>query len=163
MADDLPRCRRFLAVMGEMDRHYRGEAHDRVIPRMLDPACAYYLGEGDDFELAIGFQWDGAREAFGLRTMGFVGNIEPHEALDLFVPHFLSFMRERSLRWIFAIQPIRMDNPRILQLYGLVPWRTDVVLTGGHHVQDGIYWRISPAQAIPASHVKPALSGASGD
>jgi hypothetical protein len=134
--------RKLMDVMGDMDRHYRDDGHGHSYEVMASEGCHYFYGTGDRFEVAVGYQWNHAREKYQLRTAGFRGDITPDEALSQMIALSRQFMRNVGISLFYTIVPRRMDNPRIMQMYGLVPWHPEVKATGGHYVEGGTYWRI---------------------
>jgi hypothetical protein len=146
-SDDVALGRRFLEVMCEMDHHYAEGDWDAIFGLMTGEGCKYYVGEGDAFELVIGYQWDGGREKYQIRSAGFRGQIECHEALRGLAENTRAFLSENQQSGVYAIVPLVMDNPRIVQLYGLIPWYPGWKVTGGHHVVGGTYWKIELADS----------------
>ena len=140
--------RRYQDVMAEMDHHYAEGNWPDVFRLMTADGCQYYVGCGQAFELVIGFQWDGDRQKYQVRSVGFRGDIEPHEALILIADQVAGFAHEHRQSHVYAIIPLTMDNARIVQLHGLIPWFPGWKITGGHHVAGGTYWRLEPPNDI---------------
>lgn len=136
-------CSRYMRIMAQMDRHYADADLAEVAGYMTSEGRAYYIGEGNGFEVALGFRWYPKRKMYCIQSTGFVGQIEPWEAVELAVAKVKSFALERRLRSVFAIVPDRMDNPRILQFYDILLWRKDLLAAGGHQVEGGKYWKLS--------------------
>lgn len=137
--------RKFLDVMGDMDRHYREEEPAQVCERMVSDGCRYYYGVGDQFEVVIGYQWNANRDKYQARTVGFRGAITPHDALRLIVKQGRQFLRDEGQSCVYTIVPRFMDNPQIMRMHGLVPWCPELKVSGGHHVEGGTYWKLELA------------------
>ena len=88
--------RRLQDVMRDMDHHYREGEWDEIFETMTGTICEYYLGTGDGFEIAIGYQWDEQRDKYQVRSVGFRGSLEPHTALDEVARHVQAFAHERK-------------------------------------------------------------------
>ena len=134
----------FLDVMSEMDSHYAACDPSEQIQLMTTGGWEYYVGTGEGFELVVGYQWDGGHNKFQVRSTGFRGCLEPHEALALVADHVLEFIRTHDQSAVYAILPSAMDNPRMMQAIGLIPWYAGWRATGGHHVAGGAFWKIEP-------------------
>lgn len=134
--------RKFLDVMADMDRHYREEEPGQVCERMVSEGCRYYYGAGPGFEVVIGYQWNANREKYQARTAGFRGILSPHDALRLIVEQGRRFLHDVGQSCVYTIVPRAMDNPRIMQMHGLVPWCPELKVSGGHHVEGGTYWKL---------------------
>jgi hypothetical protein len=144
--DRMEYTRKFLEVMAEMDRHYQDDLQGQAYENMVAEGCHYFYGRGDGFEVVVGFQWNDAREKYQLRTAGFRGDITPHEALLQMIQLSRSFAHSAGVKAIYTIVPRTMDNPRILQFYGLIPYCPSLKVTGGHFVEGGTYWRLELAE-----------------
>lgn len=82
-SDQLYLAYRYLEIMQEMNRvNYTPARPERVAWRMSRPPAEYYHFTGAGFEIALGFKWLKRLRRYRIMSAGFVGAIEPSEALD---------------------------------------------------------------------------------
>jgi hypothetical protein len=112
---------------------------EREVRRMAGAPCEYYYYVGAGFELVLGFKWLRRLREYRVMSTGFVGNIEPKEALDRIAAKLHEFASRKGVGRLVAIRPWTMDSPRILELYDLLFQHPALRVRGGHHLADGEY------------------------
>lgn len=135
---------RFLEIMSQMDGSYARLDREVACERMVREFCNYYHYQGFELEIALGFQWNSRRRRHCLRSVGFVGNITPEGALELVIEKGLQFLNEHEQASVYAIQPYRMDNPRIIVFYQLLRNHAGIKVEGYRQLRDGLFLQIAP-------------------
>lgn len=131
---------RYLEIMRQMNRAtYSPARPERVVRRMCRLPHEYYHFAGATFELVIGFEWMKRLRQFQVKSTGFVGAIEPQEALDRIAAKARAFVVKKGLDRLIAIRPRQMDSPRIVELYELLYSHPVLDVRGGHWLTEGEY------------------------
>lgn len=141
---------RYMDIMADMDAHYRVGVEE-ACRWMVEAGRYYYLGSGDGFELALGLTWKDDRKRFFVQSVGFRGDITPHDAVEFFVRKAIQFLNEHGESTLSAIVPSKMDNPNILRFYDVLLWRSDIEAVGGRPVEGGTYWRLRHLAQLPVN------------
>lgn len=143
---------RYLQVMYAMNRPtYANEPADQVAPRMLRQQHEFYYYLGIDFELVIGFRWHKRRRSFELKSLGFVGDVSPAEALEHMVHKLTEFMRRNDLNRIFAVRPFTMESQEVLKLYDLAFAHRAIDICGAHQLAAGTFLWLRLRDAVSSS------------
>jgi len=111
----------------------------RELRKMTSYPCEYYYYAGVAFEIVVGFKWLRRLKRFRIMSVGFVGEIRPAEALDRIAAKLKQFASDNGVDRLVAIRPWQMDNPRILELYGLLRGHPTLHVRGGHKLPEGEY------------------------
>lgn len=137
---DAEGCHQYMEVMIRMSRHYADGDQAEVRRLMTSEGRCYFIGDGNNCRVVFGLRWYGDHDRYSIQSLGFIGAIEPYQALDAVVDKCHLVFASLNIDTCFTIIPENMDDPRILQLYGLLPHHPDLVVRGGHHVIGGTYW-----------------------
>lgn len=130
----------YLEIMREMNRAtYSPKRPLREMQAMTQPPCEYYYFAGSGFELVLGFRWLERIGRYRIMSTGFVGAIDPREALDRIAAKAREFARRKQVDRLVAVQPSHMDSPQILAFYRLLDQHPTLQVRRGHAVAQGEY------------------------
>lgn len=131
---------RFLEIMQQMNRaSYSPTRPERMVARISGPPSEYFLFSGARFEIALGFRWIAKLNRFRIMSVGFIGQITPLEALNRVTAKCRSFATSKGVTRLIAVRPFQMENPCIMQFYGLLKGHATIQVRGGHRLPEGEY------------------------
>jgi len=118
----------------------------------------YYRNERG--EVAVRFEFIAKRRSYQLHNVGFVGVLEPAEALDLVVERCKCFMLEHQIKSLIALRPKNMDHPGIEAFHRLVPSHPKVVVVMDRDTPRIIMWELSHCDVLREGSYTPVVAAA---
>jgi len=147
-ANDVAGLDRHVAIMQQMDPHF-------LELRAIDVANSirYQQGEawhyqGTGFEIAMMFCVTPIHNQWNVPHVGFVGNVQPAEVLDLTVSLWHEFLQAHGVTSVFVVHPKTIDCQPLRQYHNLVPAHPRVKITLVKETDAKSLWQaeyVSPA------------------
>lgn len=155
---DVALIERWVAVMRPMNGNYNNLKVADVRGGMATGLGEtwYYCSERG--EIALRFEFMAKRQRYQLYNAGFLGVLEPTEALDLAVERFKCFLLEHQIESLFALRPKNMDDPGIEAFHRLVPTHPQIVVTVCHNTPRMIMWELSHCDILERGAFSPLES-----
>ncbi len=144
---DVALVERWVAVMQPMNRNYSTLKVAEVRGWMATSLGETWYYRSQRGEIALRFEFIAKRERYQLYNVGFLGALEPAEALDLTIERCMAFVQEHEIDSIFALRPKNMDHPGIEAFHRLVPFHPRVAATLRHDSPRLMMWDLAPPEA----------------
>lgn len=143
--NDNPGLARHVAIMRQMNRGY-----GKLTPEKLKLAIRFQQGElwhyqGQGFEIALLFQYAVERKQWLLAQLGFVGDVEPAQALDINVQRGHEFLQAHKAASLFCARPHSVEYPPLLVYFDLCLQHPKLQVTVVHQAENIDVWEIAYA------------------
>ena len=145
---DVALIERWVAVMRPMDRNYSALKVAEVRGWMATSLGETWYYRSERGEIALRFEFIAKRQRYQLYNVGFLGALEPAEALDITIERCLDFVREHGVESIFALRPKNIAHPGIEAFHRLVPLHPRVAATLRHDSPRLMMWDLAPRDAL---------------
>lgn len=149
--EDIDMVRRWLRVNQQMDPFYLHETpllFGNSMAHRPSPLGAAYYYWTPEFEVVLRLVLNERRMLHQVQSIGFVGSTTPQAALDLAVDRGVAYLRERDDNRVIATVPKKMGNPRILELYRLIPSHPRLEVTVEADTPTRFRWLITVPELI---------------
>lgn len=111
--------RKHIAIMQQMDGGYGALTAGDIRTTMLERQGELWHYRGQGFEIGMLFQYSPEREHWQLAQVGFIGNVQPAQVLDINVQRGRAFVQLHGITSFFAAVPKTMAFAPLLAYYDL--------------------------------------------
>ena len=140
--DDVGPLEAWLAVMAQMDPGYASLTVDNLQMAMQLAPSRVQFYDGDGFQVALRFAYDGARDQWQFANLGFVGTVTPQQALDLAVGQLAQFLTDQQAYYVSAVVSKSIGYAPLGELYDLALEDASLEITVLYESDTAYVWKI---------------------
>jgi hypothetical protein len=140
---DIEGLNRHVAIMQQMDQRYAELSVDDLRSAIANERAEIWHYQGQGFEIAMLLRYINARQQWHLANVGFVGNVQPAEALEINLQKGREFFLTHDVSSVVAVRPKAMDYAPLQQYHDLCLSHPDLAITVLNDTEDRTLWELA--------------------
>jgi hypothetical protein len=136
---------RHVAIMQQMDHRYAKLASRDLVMSILERQGEVWHYQGQGFDIGMALQYRQERQEWELAQLGFVGQVQVSQVLDLVIQKGLAFTQAHGISSLSAVRPNAIDYQPLETFYQLCAQDTRIRITAGRQVVLGTVWHLAYA------------------
>lgn len=108
-----------MSIMQQMDHGYGGLTRRDIVQSLEHESGEVWHYQGATFEIAVMFRFIAERRQWHMAHVGFVGDVEPADVLDINILRGREFLQSHAVTSALAVRPKVVDYQPLGQYHGL--------------------------------------------
>jgi len=142
-ASNVPGLARHVAIMQQMDRGYAELKASSLVFAISEEQGEVWHYQGTNFEIAMMFRYLAPRRQFHLAHVGFVGNVQPAQVLDINILRGRDFFRSHSIQAVVGVRPKSIDFQPLALYHDLCLTHPNLKISVESETEEKVVWNIA--------------------